>query len=138
VLLKRARTSEHLKDAMVIVNPPGTEKMSEVILRFAEPLQDAYGVVSPTMIQLAILVWNASLLPKDAQQKAIQDIAKVVPQTDREARRELLVALSLLLERKAQHCAENKRCIVDYHITESAHRINVDVVSTMAENFGEP
>ncbi len=51
ILLKRARTSEHFKDAKVIVNPAGTEKMSAVILRFAEPLQDEYGVVPPKMIQ---------------------------------------------------------------------------------------
>ncbi len=73
ILLKRARTSEHFKDTKVIASPPGTEKMSEVILRFAESLQDKYGVISPNMIRFAILIWNASLMPEDTQKQAIHN-----------------------------------------------------------------
>ncbi len=135
ILLKRARTSEHLKDAKVLVSPAGTEKMSAVILRFAEPLQDEYGVVPPSMIRFAILVWNASLLPKDAQQKAIQDIVKIVPVAEREVRQDMVLAINMLLESKAKYFADNKRYIMDYHITESAHRINLNVVSTVAEGY---
>jgi len=65
ILLKRVRTSQHLQDAQVIVNPAGTEKMSEVILRFAEPFKDDDGVVSKAMIEMAIIIWNASFMPKD-------------------------------------------------------------------------
>lgn len=137
VLLKRARTSERLKDAKVIVNPAGTEKMSEVILRFAEPLQDEYGVVPPNAIRFAIVVWNASLLPKEEQQKAIKNLTKILPVTEREDRLAMLSAVSMLLESKAKYFADIQRAIVDYHITETAHRIHLDVVSTVAENFGE-
>ena len=135
ILLKRARTSEHVKDAQMLVNPAGTEKMSAVILHFAEPFQDAYGVVPPKMIQFAILVWNASLLPQDAQPHAIKTIVNLVPVTEREARREIVLLTSMLLERKAKYFADNTRYIMDYHITESAHRINLNVVSTVAEGY---
>ena len=135
LLLKRARTSEHVKDAQVLVNPAGTEKMSAVILHFAEPFQDAYGVVPPKMIQFAILVWNASLLPQDAQPHAIKTIVNLVPVTEREARREIVLLTRMLLERKAKYFADNTRYITDYHITESAHRINLNVVSTVAEGY---
>jgi hypothetical protein len=137
ILLKRAQTSEHLKNAKVIASPPGTEKMSEVILRFAEPLQDEYGAVPPNMIRFAIVVWNASLLPKKEQQKSIKNLTKIVPITQRQARRELLLTASMLLERKEKYFAGIKRAIMDYEITETADRINLDVVSTVAENFGE-
>jgi hypothetical protein len=40
VLLKRVRISQHLQNTPVMVNPAGTEKMSEVILRFAAPFKD--------------------------------------------------------------------------------------------------
>ena len=136
-LLKRAQASEIFKDAKVIVNPAGTEKMSEVILRFAEPLQDEYGVVPPNAIRFAIVVWNASLLPKEGQHKAIKNLTEILPVTDREDRLEMLSAVSMLLERKEKYFADIKRAIVDYQITETAHRINLDVVSTVAENFGE-
>jgi len=134
ILLKRARTSEHFKDTKVIVSPHGIEKISEVILRFAEPLQDEYGVVPPNMIRLAIPVWNASFLREDAQKQAIKNIVKIVPVTEREARREMILIISMLLERKENYFADNKRIIMDYHITESAHRLNLDVVSTVAED----
>ena len=134
ILLKRARTSEHFKDTKVIASPPGTEKMSEVILRFAESLQDEYGVVSPNMIRFAILIWNASLMPEDTQKQAIQDIAKAVPDADREVQQGMILAISVLLERKEKYFGDNKRFIVDYQITESDHRINLNVVSTVAKD----
>ncbi len=109
--------------------------MSAVILRFAEPLQDAYGILPPSLIRFAMLVWNASLLPKDVQQKAIQDIVQVVPVTEREVRQDMVLAINMLLERKAEYFADNKRYIMDYHITESAHRIHLNVVSTVAEGY---
>ena len=55
VLLQRVRASQHLPNTQVIVNPAGTEKMSEVILRFAEPLKDDYGIVPKAMIEIAII-----------------------------------------------------------------------------------
>jgi len=135
ILLKRARTSERFKDAKVLINPAGTEKMSEVILRFAEPLQDEYGVIPPNMIRFAILVWNASLLPEGAKKRAIKELVKAMPDADRDIRQGMLLAISMLLERKERYFSNNKRFIMDYQITESADRINLDVVSTMAEGY---
>ena len=135
VLLKRVRASQHFQNAQVIVNPAGTEKMSEVILRFAEPLKDEYGMVPKAMLELAIIMWNASFMPKDMQRKAMEDILNVIPRENREARREMLRMVTMLLERKRQYFAQNKRLIMDYHITESAHSIYLDVVSTIPEGY---
>jgi hypothetical protein len=60
VLLKRVRASQHFHNTQVMVNPAGTEKMSEVILRFAEPFKDHDGLVPRAMIEIAIILWNAS------------------------------------------------------------------------------
>ena len=135
ILLKRVRASQHLPNAQVIVNPAGTEKMSEVILRFAEPLQDDDGIVSKVMIEMAIIIWNASFMPKDMQRKAVEDVVNVLPSDDREARREMFFIVNMLLERKRQYFSKNKRMIMDYHITESAHSIHLDVVSTIPEGY---
>jgi hypothetical protein len=48
VLLNRVRASQHLHNTQVMVNPAGTEKMSEVILRFAAPFKDNDLNVAPT------------------------------------------------------------------------------------------
>src|SRR5215510_2047957 len=97
VLLKRVRASQHFHNTQVIANPAGTEKMSEVILRFAEPFKDAYGMVSKEMLEIAIIIWNASFMPKEMQKKAVEDVINVFPQENREARREMFLIAHMLL-----------------------------------------
>jgi hypothetical protein len=135
ILLNRARASQHFHNTQVMVNPAGTEKMSEVILRFAEPFKDAYGMVSKAMLEIAIIIWNASFMPEEMQRKALEDVVSVFPQDDREARRDMLLIAQMLLERKKQYFSENKRLIMDYHIRESADSIHIDVVSTLPEGY---
>src|SRR5262249_31670181 len=129
VLLNRVRASQHFHNTQVLVNPAGTEKMSEVIFRFAEPFKDEYGMVPKEMLEIAIILWNASFMPSDMQRKAVEDVVNVLPRDDSEARREMLRTAHMLLERKKQHFSDNKRMIMDYHITESAYSIHVHVVS---------
>jgi hypothetical protein len=135
ILLKRVRASPHFHNTQVIAKPAGTEKMSEVILRFAEPFKDAYGMVAKEMLEIAIIIWNASFMPKEMQKKALEDVINVFPQENREARREMFLIAHMLLERKKQYFSENKRLIMDYHITESADSIHLDVVSTIPEGY---
>jgi hypothetical protein len=135
VLLNRLRASQHLPNTQVIINPAGTEKMSEVILRFAELFKDHDGLVPRAMLEIAIIMWNASFMPMDMQRKAVEDIVNVFPRDDIEARREMLLTAHRLLERKKQYFSHNKRMIMDYHITESAHGIHVDVMSTVPEGY---
>ena len=118
-----------------MVNPAGTEKMSEVILRFAEPFKDHDGLVPRAMLEIAIIIWNASFMPSDMQRKALEDVVNVLPSDDSEARRDMFLIVNMLLERKRQYFSNNKRMIMDYHITESAHSIHVDVVSTVPEGY---
>jgi len=134
-LFKRVQSSEYFKNTKLIPNTGEVEKMSDVILRFAEPLQDEYGVVPPDMIRFAILVWNASVLPKEAQDQAFKDINKIIPNDDRKARQEMLMVISMLLERKEKYFSDNKRFIVDYNIRESSRRIHLDVASTLPEGY---
>src|SRR5215510_1531280 len=135
VLLNRVRASQHFPNTQVLVNPAGTEKMSEVIFRFAEPFKDEYGMVPKEMLEIAIILWNASFMPSDMQRKAVEDVVNVLPSENTEARRELFVIAHRLLERKKQYFSDNQRMIMDYHITESAHGIYVDVMSTVPEGY---
>ena len=102
ILHKRVQASEHLKDTQIIVNPPNAEKMSDVILQFAEPLKDSYGVVPETMIHLAILVWNTALLPEHEQMNSIKTITKTITHNDRELKKDCLALIDMLLKRKRQ------------------------------------
>jgi len=109
VLLNRVRASPHFHNTQVIVNPAGTEKMSEIILRFAEPLKDEYGMVPKAMLEIAIILWNASFMPSAMQRKAVEDVVNVLPSENTEARRELFVIAQRLLERKKQYFSENQK-----------------------------
>jgi hypothetical protein len=111
VLLKRVRASEHFPNMQVIANPAGTEKMSEVIFRFAAPFKDAYGMVQKEMLEMAIILWNASFMPSDRQRKAVEEVVNVIPKDNVEARRDMFLLAHMLLERKKQYFSENKRLI---------------------------
>ena len=135
IVLNRVHASQPFHNTQVLVNPAGTEKMSEVIFRFAEPCKDAYGMVPKEMLEIAIILWNASFMPSAMQRKAVEDVVNVLPSENTEARRELFVIAQRLLERKKQYFSDNQRMIMDYHITESAHSIYVDVMSTVPEGY---
>ena len=135
ILLKRVHASQHFQNTQVMVNPAGTEKMSEVIFRFVEPFKDDDGLVSKGMLEIAIIIWNASFMPSDMQRKALEDVVNVLPSDDSEARRDMFFIVNMLLERKRQYFSNNKRMIMDYHVTGSAHSIHLDVVSTVPEGY---
>ncbi len=62
ILLNRVRASQHFHNTQVMVNPAGTEKMSEVILRFAEPFKDHDGLVPRAMIEIAKYLSKSNLV----------------------------------------------------------------------------
>src|SRR5205807_7787200 len=97
ILLKRVHASQHFQNTQVMVNPAGTEKMSEVIFRFVEPFKDDDGLVSKGMLEIAIIIWNASFMPKDMQRKALEDVVNVLPSDDSEARRDMFFMVNMLL-----------------------------------------
>jgi len=135
-LLRRAQQSDALKNAQIVVNPGNTAKMSDVILRFAEPLlHGADGIVEKNVIRFAIGVWNASLLPPPAQAEALKSIVAILPEGDHNARRELVTAMFTLLARKQTYFADNSRVILDYQITQSRDMLHLDVVSTLGKDY---
>ena len=134
-LFKRVQSSEYFKDVELIRGAGIKEKMSDVILRFAEPLQDEDGDLGPNQVRLAIMIWNASLLPEKEQAEALQEIQEIIPRHHREARREMLELIDDLLGRKATHFADNKRVIIDYDIRDTARGLHLNVVSTPPQDF---
>jgi hypothetical protein len=134
ILHKRVQSSERLKEAQIIVNPPNTEKMSEVILRFAEPLKDAYGVVPEKMIHLAILVWNTALLPNHEHMNAIKTITQTIAHNDRALRKDCVALIDMLLKRKQHLFADNKRFIYDHQVSRTKGYLHLDVVATLDQD----
>jgi hypothetical protein len=134
-LFKRLQSSDYFKDTLLVQNTGNLEKMSDVIHRFAEPLQDENGDITANVLRFAILVWNASLLPKDEQEEACREIMKALPVRGRGVRGEILSAINMLLERKEKYFSDNKRIIIDYDITETKDSLHLNVASTVPKGY---
>lgn len=137
-ILRRAKTLDYLQDAEILVNPGDVEKMSDVILRFAEPLLHGPAGANKNAIRLAIALWNASLLPTAEQSDALNALIDMLPEDDQAARRELAAVCDMLLTRKRRYFAANTRVILDYQITETADTLHLDVISTLVKERHPP
>lgn len=134
IVLERLKKSEHLSNVEVVNNPPGAEKMSQVILDFAEPLTDELSddddVAFKNIIGLAISVWNISLLPDMEKEKALEQLSGFVPAYDDKDAVMLQHSIDFLMKRKKKFFSKNKRFIIDYQVTTSKHDRDFYVVST--------
>lgn len=133
-LLDRLLSDQRVPRNPVVVEPPGVEKMSEVIKDFAKPLLDqcednesAKGVIA-----LAIAAWNTSLLPEEEQEEAVEEafaaFSRSIPDGFLAA---FKADLRMLLDRKKTHFAHIHRDIIDFEFTEQDGRIGFDVVSSL-------
>jgi hypothetical protein len=109
------------------VNPPGVEKMSEVLLHFAEPILDRSAPLEEIRSTLffAMTLWNYALLPAEARSEPKGLLRKVMsdPWSRSVAQR--------LLERKAQLFADNQRMFYDLEVYQKGDELKVNVVSVL-------
>lgn len=99
--------------------PAGESKISAVFWKFIAPFTQ-YATNAQAMEKLIVLgtcAWNAALLPKDEQQKLIDDVMRnVLGQAGEEWRSDLNYLLTSLLKRKEQSFADDRRFIVSYYL----------------------
>ena len=103
LLKEKVQKDWNIPKEKIVTSQKGVEKMSEVILEFAEPLLDACedDASSEKAISIAICVWNMSLLSKEKQEKAMKDIYVVFSETnDDEYLETLRQIVDMLIKRK--------------------------------------
>ena len=117
---------------IIVLTPPGQEKRSEVLLRFAEPLlQDLNDDVEKFRfaIQLSVLVWNLATFPP-AERKAATDVTiKTAPLWFRPLVKQYLATM---MARKETLFAEYRWYIYDYQVLEEADELHVVVMAEAA------
>jgi hypothetical protein len=112
------------------------EKMSKVIVDFAEPLLDQVEDDRAARITLgmAIVAWNAALLPDTEREEVM---APFLRNLEGEAgsllAKEADQVFHMLLERKRALFADNARAILGYEIVEGGEGLRLNVASTLAE-----
>ena len=119
-----------LKGRKLLYEPEGYEKMSEVVQDFIEPYME-YATTRETMgrlILLAILAWNASMLPDDKAKAIVKGAVNSQPlsKSDREM---MIRVLEELIQRKKKHFAHYTRQILDYDLTETEDGFHLSIVS---------
>lgn len=130
-LKQKLRSDGILAGRKIVFEPGGEEKMSEVLLAFVEPYQhlttsyEAY----QRLIGVAVIAWNAALLPADGRRELIAEAGKAI--TDKGTRRDLMAILDELIKRKERFFPDNKRFIVSYELSEAKEGYHLSVASTL-------
>jgi len=114
---------------LIIHTPPGQEKHSAVLLRFAEPLlEDITGEYDDfsARISLAVFAWNYALLPAPQRRTLLND---TLPWIKRLA---VTRALSTLVKRKETDFAAYQWQILAFRVIEHPDEFRVEVMIELA------
>ena len=110
-------------------------KLSEVLLDFADPLlDDADDDYFETIVSFASICWNLSFLPDGERQKELEYIVNEIGGTDPLARADVEDNARMLLKRKQEFFAKDRRYIVNFKIVEEGDNYRLLVMSTPAKD----
>jgi hypothetical protein len=136
-LLQRAMERSTKPNNEIIVTTPKKEKMSEIILKFAQPLLN--GTTSAkeekSAITTAIIGWNLSLLPKDLQSNYIKDITKSLNPSNpsKSFSDDAHEVFNFLIVRKKSLFPKINRMVVDFELVDTPDGLHLNVVSNVIE-----
>ncbi|MEW6137840.1 MAG: hypothetical protein AB1733_06345 [Thermodesulfobacteriota bacterium] len=112
----RLKKQERFRKSKFVGNRSGDEKMSEVVMRFVDPyIADLKTEIQwKVLMALALIAWNASLLPLDERKAMIDEhVAKGNIFRPEEAKR----AIRELIERKDKFFSDYDQVLVSYDLT---------------------
>jgi hypothetical protein len=110
-----APTGASPADHVILHEPPGRVKMSEVIEEFIEPYSDHWETPEQLLRVLAVaaIAWNVAIEPHRGKELVDGALAALSP----DARDDFRLILATLIERKLRFFADNTRLILDYRVT---------------------
>jgi hypothetical protein len=134
---ERFRASQPFADSKVVFEPPGVEKMSEVILEFLDPYMEDVNTPErmDRLLSIGVLAWNAALLPASQRDELLQKLQKSLETRPPEVQEELRHFFTELIQRKESSFAHNKRFIIDYQLTMTPSGPHVSVISSFDQNL---
>lgn len=119
---------EMLPPGKKVVVRPSREKMSEVLLEFIEPYMGFAKTDEDhkKLIDLAVVAWNASLLPES--EKKLEELFGRLSLPDPERLRSFVQSM---MERKKRYFSDNKRFIMTYEVSGSGEGLYLSVASIL-------
>jgi hypothetical protein len=126
-LQERFDKSPANRDALLVSDPPGFEKMSAVLLEFARPFMDVAidDEDRKAILVLAMLAWNLSLLPEAECEQQLQKL--LLPKLDRPNQ----IMVRKMITRRRTHFAHHHRQVLDHVIEIKGRDLRLDVVTTL-------
>ena len=121
------------------IEPQDGVKMSEVILKIAEPLLKKFGdndKLIKTIVSLTIVEWNRLMLPEDKREKLQDEMIDTLSSPDDEAETvgSLLYVSDLIAERQKKYFPDLRKWIVDYELIVSGGDITLNISSVPIES----
>jgi hypothetical protein len=122
---------------------PDGVKMSEVILKLADPLLKQFGdngKRTKTIISLTILEWNRLMLPEGEREKFQDKMFDTLlpPGDDAEMVGSILIMNELIAKRQKKYFPDIKRFVVDYELIVSDSDITLNISSAPVESNSKP
>ncbi len=117
-------------DSEFVINPPGSEKMSDVLEAFLEPYLDVATTLSERnkLAALAAAAWNASLMSAPKRKEFLDDVLTRLPV---EVHEDTMAIVEELIERKQAFFAENRRYIIRTEVNQMGDGYHLTVVSVL-------
>jgi hypothetical protein len=116
----------------MVIEPQGTEKMSEVLRKFVAPYMATVKRTKDyrSLLDLAIIAWNISLMPEAKHQEMIDAIfeEKIFKQ-DKQAEQDVKGIIAELITRKNKYFADIKRFIVEFNLKDTGEDYHLSVAS---------
>jgi hypothetical protein len=127
---RRPRPGSMPPDDLIIHDLPGAAKMSEVLLDFVEPYRQFAPTVEALrrLLTVAMVAWNAALLPPSKRDELIQSTAKAHPP---EAREDYLAILEPLIQRKLAVFPNCCRAVLSFDLSMGPSGPHLQVLSTL-------
>ncbi|HYY27805.1 MAG TPA: hypothetical protein VE860_07675 [Chthoniobacterales bacterium] len=106
--------------------------MSNVLLRFAEPILDRFAPLDEKKATLlfSITAWNYCLMSSEEQSQMRWELRQIFNNAHHRADFEMLI------QRKTELYPRNRRLFMGLEVAESAGRLHVNVVSTDLDRRG--
>ena len=126
-------------EGIEFVESPDSEKMSEVILKLADPLLKQFGDNDKrikTIISLTIFEWNRLMLPEDEREKFQNEMFDILlpPGDDADMIGSILNINQLIAERQKKYFSDIKKIIFDYELIVADGNITLNISSAPAES----
>lgn len=121
---------EHFSRLTPVINPPGQEKMSDVIWQFMAPyISYAEDLASmQKLVTIAAIAWNAAIMSEEDSADFLGNMIETLPADVRE---DAAAVIGDLIRRKKRYFAQNKRLIVNMKVTDTGDGFHLAVAASM-------